>query len=707
MKVLIFLCAVTGLALVYLMSEASSNNELFAKNYQALLYVGVGFALGLMALIGYQLALLRRKLRERVFGSKLTLRLMVVFALMALIPGGLVYAISFQFLQKSIESWFDVRVDDSLNGGVRLGRNVLENSLKDLAGRAESMSTSLASSQAVEAATLNRLREQYSIEEATLLTSRGTVLAQAGAEPVALLTDQLPGPNLMRQVRAQQRVMSIEDIPDKGLFLRVIVPVNVLTIADDIRVLQVVQRVPPAIAKDAQLVAAGLTEYQQLLLARVDLKRIFGLTLTLAMLLTLFSALALAFVLSEKLSSPLSALAESTRAIAKGDYSKLNPVKSRDEFGVLTQSFNTMTRQIADATEAMERNQQMLEDSKAYLESILSNLTSGVLTFDERLYVKTMNAAANGILSVPAGAFHGIKLSEWPRHVQAVAPFAEIALRHFASSGMGQWEEQMEYRRGDGPRTLLLRGTRLGQRGDNGYVVVFDDVTHLIQAQRDAAWGEVARRLAHEIKNPLTPIQLSAERLQHKLKEKLPPADAEVLTRSTATIVNHVAALKGMVDDFTQYAHASRMNARAITLNDLVREVLVLYEAMGVAIEPRLGDDLPQIYADPAMLRQVLHNLFQNAIDALTGVENPKILVSTSQGTGGVLLTVRDNGTGIADTVMGRIFEPYVTTKPKGTGLGLAIVKKIVDEHHGRILVENVKPHGANVSIVLPSKAAA
>jgi nitrogen fixation/metabolism regulation signal transduction histidine kinase len=598
-------------------------------------------------------------------------------------------------------------VDDSLKGGLRLARNVLENSLKDLALRAETMSTALASSQAVEAATLNRLREQHSIEEATLLTSRGKVLAQAGAEPVALLTDQLPGPNLMRQVRAQQRVMSIEEIPDKGLFLRVIVPVNVLTIADDIRVLQVVQRVPPAIAKDAQLVQAGDTEYQQLLLARVDLKRIFGLTLTLAMLLTLFSALALAFVLSEKLSAPLSALAEATRAIAKGDYSKLNPVKSRDEFGVLTQSFNTMTRQIADATEAMERNQQMLENSKAYLESILSNLTSGVLTFDERLYVKTMNAAANGILSVPSGAFHGLKLSEWPRHVQAVAPFAEIALRHFASSGMGQWEEQMEYRRADGPRTLLLRGTRLGQRGDNGYVVVFDDVTHLIQAQRDAAWGEVARRLAHEIKNPLTPIQLSAERLQHKLKEKLPAADAEVLTRSTATIVNHVAALKGMVDDFTQYAHASRMNARALALNELVREVLVLYEAMGVSIEPRLAEDLPQIYADPAMLRQVLHNLFQNAIDALTGVDTPKILVSTSQGTGGVLLTVRDNGTGIAEGVMGRIFEPYVTTKPKGTGLGLAIVKKIVDEHHGRILVENVKPHGANVSIVLPSKAAA
>ncbi len=706
MKPLIFLCVVAGAALVYLMSEASANTTLFAKNYQLLLYLGGGLALGLMGLIGYQLMLLRRKLRARVFGSKLTLRLMVVFALMALIPGGLVYAISFQFLQRSIESWFDVRVDESLKGGLRLARSAMENSLKELALKAESMSISLASTQAVEATTLNRLREQHSIEEATLLTARGRVIAQAGSEPVALLPD-LPPPNVLRQVRSQQSVRSIEDIPGRGLYLRVIVPVNVLTIADDIRVLQVLQRVPRAIAEDAALVEAGDKDYAELLLAREGLKDIFSLTLTLAMLLTLFSALALAFVLSERLSAPLSALAEATRAIAKGDYSKLNPVKSRDEFGVLTQSFNTMTRQIADATETMERNQQQLEDAKTYLESILSNLTSGVLTFDERLYVKTMNASANEILAVPAGAFHGLKLSEWPRHMQSVAPFAEIALRHFASSSMRQWEEQMEYRRADGQRILLLRGTRLAQRGENGFVVVFDDITHLIQAQRDAAWGEVARRLAHEIKNPLTPIQLSAERLQHKLKDKLPAAEADLLTRATGTIVSHVAALKGMVDDFTQYAHSSRMNAKAVTLNDLVREVLVLYEAMGVSIEPRLSEELPQIYADPAMLRQVLHNLFQNAIDALTGVENPRILVSTSLGTGGVLLTVRDNGTGIAEGVMGRIFEPYVTTKPKGTGLGLAIVKKIVDEHHGRILVENVKPHGATVSIVLPFKAAA
>jgi nitrogen fixation/metabolism regulation signal transduction histidine kinase len=705
MKALIFLCVVAGAALVYLMSEATYNNPFFAQNYQLLLHLGVALSAGLGLLIVYQLAVLRKKLRERVFGSKLTLRLMVVFALMALIPVALVYAISFQFLQRSIESWFDVRIEESLNRGVSLGQRVLQNALEELAQKGETMAQALAASPGNEGAALNRLREQFSVEEATLMTPRGRIIAQAGSQPVALLPD-LPSSDVLRQVRSQQKVSKIEAIGERGLYLRVIVPVNVLTIADDIRILQVLQRVPPAIEKEAQLVEAGLQEYKQLQFARVDLKRLFGITLTLVMLLTLFSALALAFVLSEKLSAPLSALAEATRAIAKGDYSKLNPVKSRDEFGVLTQSFNTMTRQIADATEAMERNQVQLEDSKTYLESILSNLTSGVLTFDERLYVKTMNAAASGILGIPGGAFHGLKLSEWPRHVQSVAPFAEIALRQFAAAGMKHWEEQMEYRRADGQRTLLMRGTRLGMGGESGYVVVFDDITHLIQAQRDAAWGEVARRLAHEIKNPLTPIQLSAERLQQKLHDKLPDNEADILKRATSTIVTHVAALKGMVDDFTQYAHASRMNAKAVNLNDLVREVLVLYEAMGVVIEPRLAENLPSIYADPAMLRQVLHNLFQNAIDALTGVEGPRILVNTSLGTGGVLLTVRDNGTGIAEAVMGRIFEPYVTTKPKGTGLGLAIVKKIVDEHHGRILVENVKPHGATVSIVLPSKAA-
>jgi nitrogen fixation/metabolism regulation signal transduction histidine kinase len=706
MRPLILLCVVTGAALVYLMSQASSNTALFTQNYPALLGLGGLLAVGLMVLIGYQLLVLRRKLKERVFGSKLTLRLMVVFALMALVPGGLVYAISFQFLQSSIESWFDVRMDKALEGGLNLARSSLDNSLRELGQKAEGMAQTLASAQAVEPATLNRMREQYGVEEAALLNQRGKVIAFSAVDTAAL-QPEVPGANVLRQVRAQQAVRTIESIPERGLFLRVIVPVNVLSIADDIRVLQLLQRVPPAIAQDARVVDQGWRDYQELTLARVGLKRIFGLTLTLAMLLTLFSSIALAFLLSERLSSPLSALAEATRAIAKGDYSRLNPVKSRDEFGVLTQSFNTMTRQIADATEAMERNQQQLENGKTYLESILSNLTSGVLTFDERYYLKTVNSAAYEILGVAPGAFHGLKLPEWSTHVATVSPFTEIVLRQFGSVATRQWEQQLEYRRHEGARTLLVRGTRLSSRGDAGYVVVFDDITHLAQAQRDAAWGEVARRLAHEIKNPLTPIQLSAERLQHKLLLKLPDSDADVLKRATGTIVSQVTALKGMVDDFSLYARASRMTAEQVSLNDLVREVLVLYESMGVPIEPHLAENLPRVPADAALLRQVLHNLIQNALDALAGADQPRIIVTSRLAADGIQLCVSDNGAGISDGVIGRIFEPYVTTKAKGTGLGLAIVKKIVDEHHGRIYVENVKPHGANVSIVLPLRKAA
>jgi nitrogen fixation/metabolism regulation signal transduction histidine kinase len=330
-----------------------------------------------------------------------------------------------------------------------------------------------------------------------------------------------------------------------------------------------------------------------------------------------------------------------------------------------------------------------------------------VLTFDERMYVKTMNASASGILAVPAAQFHGLKLSEWPRHVQSVAQVAEIAVRQFASSGMRQWEEQMEYRRLDGTRTLLLRGTRLGTHGENGYVIVFDDITHLIQAQRDAAWGEVARRLAHEIKNPLTPIQLSAERLQLKLQDKLPPNEADILKRGdrhdreprrgAERHGRRLQPVRAFVAHEGEARRAQRPGARsASALRSDGRQ-----HRAAARGQPSSDPGRPEHAAPgaaqplPERPRRPLRN------------GKPPHPREHEPGDGRSLLTVRDNGTGIAEAVMGRIFEPYVTTKPKGTGLGLAIVKKIVDEHNGRILVENVKPHGANVSIVLPSKAAA
>ena len=410
----------------------------------------------------------------------------------------------------------------------------------------------------------------------------------------------------------------------------------------------------------------------------------------------------------ERLSAPLSALAESTRAIARGDFTKLNPVKSRDEFGVLTQAFNTMTRQLAGASEIVGRKQQELEHANAYLESILGNLTSGVIALDERLYVKTINKNAEDMLGISDHALKGMKLPDWGTQLPALAPFIDDFMVQLASLRDKPWERQVDYAghesaEGSTPRkTLLVRGTKLPAALESGFVLVFDDITGLIQAQRNAAWGEVARRLAHEIKNPLTPIQLSAERLQHKLAAKLPLAEQEILQRATNTIVAQVGALKGMVDDFSMYSRSSRMTPTELSINDLINDVMVLYEAMNVDIQLKLQHDLPMITADASRFRQVIHNLAQNALDALVGVADPKIVMQTLALDDEIRFSVEDNGSGIREDVLARIFEPYVTTKPKGTGLGMAIAKKIIEEHQGSVRVVNVKPHGARVEIVLP-----
>lgn len=705
-RTIVFGCAALGVSLLYLLAQATANTQLFSQHYYWLLGLGGLLALGLLVLIGYQLAVLRRKAKARLFGSKLTVKLVLVFALMALIPGALVYLVSVQFLARSIESWFNVRVDSALEGGLNLGRSALDNSLHDLDQKAETMALALADKGVGgEAQSLNRLREQYGVEEVTLFNQRGQIIAFSSNQPRGLLPE-MPGPNVLRQVRQQQPYRVIESVPERGLYLRVVVPVNLLSIAEDIRVLQVLQRVPPELARDAETVQAGYRDYQELTLSRLGLKRIFGLTLTLALLLTLLSSIALAFVISERLSAPLGLLAESTRAIAKGDFSKVNPVKSRDEFGVLTQSFNVMTRQLAEASGAVARREQQLENAKSYLESILGNLSAGVLAFDERLYLRTINGAATQILGVKAEDVRGLKLDEWGQQLPGLEAFATQVLRQFQGNGK-PWEMQMEHLAGSAARTLHVRGSRLPASIDSGFVVVFDEITHLIQAQRDAAWGEVARRLAHEIKNPLTPIQLSAERLQFKLQDKLPLPDAQMLKRSTETIVNQVTALKSMVNDFSEYARAARMTPQPLNLNDLVREVLLLYESMGVKIAPRLAADLPPARGDVTLLRQVLHNLMQNALDALSGVADGQIVVRTERLDDGVLLSVSDNGSGFSEALLSRAFEPYVTTKSKGTGLGLAIVKRIVDEHAGHVQVANVQPHGAAVNIVLPLAEAA
>ena len=699
-RAILLACVMLGVALIGLLFRASSNNTFFSTHYPWLLGVGVALIVGLLSLIGYQIFSLWRKLRGRVFGAKLALRLMAVFVLMAVIPGGLVYTISVQFLNRSIDSWFDVPVEKAFEGALNLGKSAIDAALGELARKGAEAASRIAETDNEDAEVLRALRTKFALEEISLFAVDSQLIAFSGGR--ARLFSDKPTREELRESLQKTPVRKAESQTDRSLYLRVVVPVSAHPPLDVPRVLQLVQAAPKNLAADAASVEAGIRDYQQLSLQRQGLKQLFALTLTLAMLLTLFSAISLSFVLSERLSAPLSALAESTRAIAKGDFTKLNPVKSRDEFGVLTQAFNTMTRQLAGASEIVGRKQQELEHANAYLESILGSLTSGVIALDERLYVKTINKNAEDMLGISHHTLKGMKMPDWGAQVPALAPFIEDFMVQLASLREKPWERQVEYEGAGIRKTLLVRGTKLPTALESGFVLVFDDITGLIQAQRNAAWGEVARRLAHEIKNPLTPIQLSAERLQHKLAGKLPSAEQEILQRATNTIVAQVGALKGMVDDFSLYSRSSRMTTTELSINDLINDVMALYESMNVAIELKLADDIPMITADGSLLRQVIHNLAQNALDALAGMPEPKIVMATTVHDGSVRFSVEDNGTGVRDDVLGRIFEPYVTTKPKGTGLGMAIAKKIVEEHRGSVTVVNVKPHGALVEILLP-----
>jgi nitrogen fixation/metabolism regulation signal transduction histidine kinase len=712
---LVGLCAV-GL---FLLATASANTALFAEHYRGLLILNGSIAVLLAILVIRQLVMLRRRLKAGVFGAKLTLRLVLLLSLMAVAPGALLYGMSMQYLGKSIESWFDVKVDKALEGGLKLSQDVLDNMLKDLKTKASAMALQLATRPAAEhPIVLNTLREQAGAHEATLYTARGRVIATAGNERAGTnVVPDAPPAEALRLLRTQQTYAVADATPERGLLLRVVTPVNLLSLAEEPRALQLVYFVPQRLAQNAETVQSGYREYQELVVGRLGLKRLYGITLTLTLLLSLLAALAAAIFLSEEFSAPLNALAEGTRAVAQGDFSRRATVASRDELGQLTQSFNSMTHQLEDARSEAERNQAEVSKSKAYLESILAHLSAGVLVFDDALTLQSANPSASAILGLKADSLLNLKTAQWGGIDESLTVLSLEIQAGFAESAGAAWERQAVRHTPTGEQQLLLRGKPLpqgkegkeGKEGSHdagGYVVVFDDVTDVLQAQRDAAWAEVARRLAHEIKNPLTPIQLSAERLQMKLAPKLDAADAGMLGRSTQTIVNQVAALKRMVDAFSQYARAPEPAMRELDLNALVHEVLTLYESLGSRIKLALASTLPRIVGDATQLRQVIHNLLQNAQDALSDVAEPRIVVASHYADGAIRFSVTDNGSGFPEHLMKRAFEPYVTTKTKGTGLGLVIVKKIIEEHGGSVAISNVEPHGAQVLITLPAVAA-
>ncbi len=703
-RYLLILCVGLGAVALFLLATASSDPALFAEFYQLLLILNGGVAAMLMTLVIYQLFRLRGKLKARVFGARLTLRLVLLFALMAVLPGALIYGMSVQFLARSIEAWFQVPVDRALEGGINLGRGMLNNMLRELDAKADAMALTLSTRPPAEhLAALNTLREQAAVQEVTLFNMRGNVIAVAGNERVGLMP-QLPGAAALRELRSRRTYSAVESIPGKGLYLRVLVPISMLSLADELRVLQLLQPVPRQLTQDAEAVQSGYREYQELALSRRGLKRLYGLTLTLTLLLALLSAVALGFLLSDRLSAPLGVLVEGTRAVAQGDYSQRAAVASSDELGVLTQSFNSMTLQLTEARAAAERHQAELGQAKAYLESIVANLSAGVLAFDDALELRAANRSAGVILGVDFASLMGAAPQRWPDIAPGLSELARTISCAFEDAGDREWSQQVERRSRDSRQLLLLRGTQLPQSTERGYVVVFDDITHLAEAQRAAAWSEVARRLAHEIRNPLTPIQLSAERLQLKLGRKLDGSDADVLSRSTRTIVNQVMALKNMVDAFSQYARSPEGAMRELDINALAQEVLVLYEAsLGRAVRLELTPGLPPVLGDAGQLRQVMHNLLQNAQDALVGTPQPQLVVTSSFADRAVQLSFTDNGCGFPEGLIERAFEPYVTTKPKGTGLGLVIVKKIVEEHGGTVTIANAPPGGARVTVRLPA----
>ncbi len=699
---LIFAC-LAAISL-FLLATASANTSLFAHRYDLLLLLNTVLVVLLMALVGYQMWRLRRSLKRGVFGSRLALRLVLLFSLVAVLPGALVYAVSVQFLGKSIESWFDVRVDRALEGGLNLGRNALDYLLKETANKAGQIAITLAEEGAASLPTrLSRIADQSGVAEAALFTSSGAVLAVAGVA-ASRATPEPPPPQALRRARLQQSFSAIEQGPEGTLLLRVVVPVNTDDRLEPLRLLQVVEPVPRSLAQDAEKVQAGWRDYQEISFSRQSLKKLYTLTLTLTLLLALTSALGLAVVLSERFAEPLGLLAEGTRAVAQGDFTRRQPVTSRDELGVLTESFNTMTQQLADAHVKAEESMRATETTRAYLESILGNLSAGVLAFDDRLCLRTANASAAVILQQPLADLAGAALTDWARALPALRAFADLVHEGFRASPGGQWQRQAEIFVANVTRTLLLRGSQLPVLPVAGYVVVFDDVTDLAQAQRNAAWGEVARRLAHEIKNPLTPIQLSAERLELKLVPKLEPADQETLRRGAGTIVAQVAAMKHMVDDFAVYARQPRPGQmQPVDLGALLQDVLALYENLRPHVVLSLPAAPLAVQGEPTRLRQVLHNLLQNAIDAQADSAAPRFEISLAPRADCAVLTFADAGPGFPDDVLHRAFEPYVTTKAKGTGLGLAIVKKIIEEHHGRVELANRAPHGAQVTLIFRS----
>ena len=692
-------------ASLHLMSSATQDSSQLGKMYSWLLLINTLGSVLLLCLVGANVYWLLRQLKKKAAGSQLTARMVFLFILLALAPASIVFYYSMQFLQQSIDSWFDVRIDRAMDDALELGRSALDERMRTLlkqteqvAGHLENMPASMI------AITLSEVYENSGEGEMTVFNKKGRIIVSSGTSSDAIVPD-LPGEGVLLQLRHGKSYVGLEPTAGEGMNVRAVVLVNG---RDENYYFQTIFPVPKRLAELGVTVESAHAHYKELNYLRSSLKATFALTLSLVLLLSLLAAIWVAFVSIRRIVAPVRRLAEGTRAVAEGNYEKRLSVKSKDELGFLVESFNAMTAKIARARDEAQNSRIEVERQRAYLETVLANLSSGVMSFDGHMRLQTANHTADTILHAGIG---GLLNAPLPELAEAHPHLGEMMRFVGEQLIRGKpWREEIHFNGPFGRQDLFCRGTPLfdAEGAWQGAVVVFDDVTALIQAQRRAAWGEVAQRLAHEIKNPLTPIQLSAERLKHKLSKSLGEADAEVLDRSTRTIVQQVEAMKSMVNAFAEYAKPSVIHLQQVDLRQLIEEVVALYPSQaGLEFALDLGQGLPKISADPVRMRQVLHNLIKNAQEAMTpgtsGIMSINTHMTQFSGNSLVEIILHDNGPGIGPEQAERIFDPYVTTKTKGTGLGLAIVKKIIEEHGGTIHLDQTLMGGAGFVIRLPS----
>ena len=701
-----------ALVLLFLLTQATQRWEAYEQNFALLFGLNMVFAALLLAVIAWFGVRLFYRLRQGKFGSRLLVKLASIFALVGILPGLLIYAVSYQFVTRSIEVWFDTKVEVALDAGLNLSRSTLESLSNELATSVRSASQEVAgaSNQSLPLV-LEKIRIQLDANEVTLWQGSGVTLASASQEQYQLRPER-PTPAEWRQVRSQGISWRSEGLDDNlvasAIQPRITVLVQIAGAGFQLdgqgRVLQVVKKLPPVLVANALAVLDANRQYQERALAREGLKRMYIGTLTLSLFLAVFGAVLLAVLLGNQLARPLLLLAEGVRDVAAGDLSPRAVLQGKDELDGLTRAFAQMTEQLAQARRTVESSMAQVNLARSHLQTMLDNLTAGVVLLDTQGHILSINPGATRILRLPLAVHLGKTLTE----IEGLQLFGRQVMEQFhefaseQQRSLDHWQQSFEIDTKTqqtfvefGPdrqlhTTLVARGAVLPQ---GEWLLVFDDITEIVSAQRTQAWSEVARRLAHEIKNPLTPIQLSAERLGMKLADKLVGTDQTLLHKSVKTIVDQVDALQRLVNEFRDFGRLPQARLQALDLNHLLQEMMPLYDNDNalVPVSWHLNADIPLISGDAAQLRQVVHNLIQNAQDASAQSTQPMVHVWTEQAATSqrVRLRIVDNGIGFSDSVLQRAFEPYVTTKAGGTGLGLAVVKKIADEHQARIEIKN------------------